>query len=171
MYERQVTRKLLASHIISAVLVLRTVIPPSDGFPQNVEEAIWIELSRLILLKALKLHVPGYREALGSIVVCELASNPWDRSMSLEEVFSLIVKNLCCISPILMNDVLREHAIEGDPTTWSILRREIVPEDTTTLLALVTDCMNALGIPASDREDVEEFALELYDGVFEKLAV
>lgn len=166
-------RKALGAHIVAAVLVLRTVIPPEDGFPADVREAIWLEMSRLLLLKVLREEISGYREALGSVVISELVSDPWDRFMSLSDVFLAASINLTRLgaNPLVLSNILREHAIEGDPTTWSILRREIKPGDTTMLLGVAAECMNALGIPVEERMEVEETAFELYEGTFEKLTV
>ena len=166
-------RKLLGAHIIAAVLVLRTAIPPSDGFPADIAEAVWLEMSRLLLLKVLKEEVPGYREAIGGVLIGELVSDPWDRMMELKDVFRTTVTNLARhdVSPLLISDVLREHAIEGDPTTWRILRRGLEPEDTTTLLGVVVACLDALGIPKEECMEVEEVALELYYETFEKLTM
>jgi hypothetical protein len=164
-------RKLIGAHVIAAVLVLRTVIPPEDGFPADIKEAIWIEMSRLLLLKVLKEEIAGYREALGSVVISELLSDPWDRFMDLSDVFLVASANLTRLgtNPLVFSNILREHSIEGDPTTWSILRRGIKPGDTTMLLGVAAECMEALGIPKEERMEVEEIAIELYDETFQNL--
>ena len=164
-------RKTLGAHIIAAVLVLRTVIPPKSGFPADVSEAVWLEMSRILTLKVLHEEIPGYREALGRVLISEFGADPWDRAMTLEDAFQGAVTNLARlgINPFVLHTLLREHVIEGDPTTLSIVRRRIKMEDVFMLQGLVVDCMNALGIQGEDRRDIGEDSLDLYEAVFEAL--
>ena len=164
-------RKILGGHIITAVLVLRTVIPPEDGFPADVSEAVWLEMTRLLTLKVLHEEIPGYREALGHVLISEFGADPWDRVMTLEDAFQGAVTNLARlgISPLVLHTLLREHAIEGDPATLSIVRRRIKMEDVFVLQGLAVDCMDALGIHGDDRRDIGEDSLDLYESVFDAL--
>lgn len=162
-------KKVLGAPIIASVLLWRTVVSLEDGF--NPDEALSIEMARLLSLSVLQRECPAYKKALGGVVVGELISDPWDRLMSVRDIFDMAASNLSRaddVDILFVGSLIREHAIEGDPTTFSILKRGLRPLQSDAIKDCAEHCATLLNIPG---EEIVQSALTLYREIFHSLDI
>jgi hypothetical protein len=170
--DKTIIQRLLATPIITSVLLWLTVVSRDDGFP-DIPEVIGLEMSRILTLKIIITEVPRYRNALGPHLINELTSDAWDRLISNKDLFDKVVTNIQeaqtvedpedRVDVLFISEIMREHLIEGDPTTYSILRRALDPLERETIDSCIDDCCEDLGISSTlVRRDVHRLYADIF---------
>lgn len=118
-------REQLATIVSCMVTLNRGVC--GESFPDNPKEVLDLEIPNMFCLARLVSWKP-YRDSIDSKTQREIISEPWNRTINLEDLVSNVVESI--ISHGIADDVvqrIRDSIFQSDPVVYSTIRRGLAP--------------------------------------------